>query len=271
MFFSIDQNFLRTLKGQRFATSFGLIGKGILLSLLQTMADSEDGYLPVADLHILADQIGAEEDVFGDVIVALIDAGQLHYEQMCNSIFNPLIIDSKSTKANRRLLLDKNKKAGHSRRQIETSTQTENEIDQKENASTQTSTAHTLSLDIIVKKYLEKHNTKKLFLDTVFLTEAELVALENRFAKDQLTKRDVQRAIELLNGWWLNNLKLRLQRPSDYRALITWPLSRVLEENRAKQALSNQQSIAAKYGNAPKSDAAPLPPRGFDVAKGHEH
>lgn len=267
MNFLIDQNFLHTPKGRRFEALFGLTGKGILLSLLQTLADTKDGYLPVADLNILSETLGADESLFGDVIVALIDAGQLRYEQMCNSIFNPLITTSKSVKDNQRKLLEKNKKAGQDRREIESSEQIENSSAQTE----KTSAATTLSLDNIIRKYLEKYNNKKLYLDLVFLSDDEFESVEKRFAKDGLTKRDVQRAIELLNNWWLNNVKLRLSRPCDYRALTAWPLNEVLKENRSKQALDNQKALAAKYGNAPKSEAAPLPPRGFDVAKGHEH
>lgn len=253
MYFPVDQDFGHSLRGQAFTRKYGVVGKGVYHELLCVLADISDGHLPTSDLHLFIESSGIDGETCTAIILDLISADQLRYDEARSTIFNPLITASKAELERKKDILNKNKKLKRSSQM---------------SAQTNETSAQT-SVDVMCSDIISKDPSKKKFLDAVLLSDEQFEYVEKRYAKDNLTKRDVQRGIELLNAWFLTKPHERAKRNSDHRALVTWPLQRVIEENSAKQRLHNAENAAAKYngGAPPGAPVLKAPPRGFELAE----
>ena len=249
-YFPVNAEFFDTVQGISFASKHGAIGSHVLVHLHRFIAKAPESYLPTSSLKLMSEIINVPMETLTEVLLELVAAGIIVYNEQLEALTTREIQESLALLKLRREVFEENKKSARAKTSAQTS-----------------SIVKYSNVKSLIEDLLKKDPSKKLYLDTVLLSDEEFASLEKRYAKDGLTKRDCQRAIELLNSWFLANLEKRAKRSCDAQALRTWPLQKVIEENGAKQKLANQQSYSKNTPNAGGGRVVgATPPRGFEVA-----
>lgn len=254
MYFPVNSEWFDTVEGISFCSKYGAIGSHILIHLHRFIAKAPDGYLPTTSLNAFAEIVNVELETCIEVVIELVESRLIAFSETPLALTTIDIQTSNQNLQKKKQVFEKNRKTRSSQMSVQTSVQTSS-----------------VSISEVVSEVVKKDPNKKLYLDAVLLTDEEFATVEKRYAKDGLTKRDVQRAIELLNGWFLRNPQKRLERTSDNRALITWPLREVIKEAAERSRLATAQTYQAKATNGPGPPNGVVknatPPRGFDLAK----